>query len=217
MIMNARKRRKPYHKYEYSEGRAIQCQHLNQLRLRTTKIFAFHPKYQISNGCLNWHFEFTDTYDHLYSCKWNGVQYTKDYDDEMRGKGEHLVKINIQRSQQYGEPLFWYGGSKDFIMSSLLDKDEDLYSSKSVERLLNTAHNTFGQGAEVTDVSNEQLFDIENKNRNKKNADFPVGDQEKDENSRTSVMDETQQEGFEPENVMCQGVQKCVSIKSKIE
>ena len=95
--------------------------------------------------------------------------------------------------------------------------EEDLYSSKSVERLLNTAHNTFGQGAEVTDVSNEQLFDIENKNRNKKNADFPVGDQEKDENSRTSVMDETQQEGFEPENVMCQGVQKCVSIKSKIE
>ena len=112
------KEEKIFHKYEYSVGRAIQCQHLNQLRLRTTKIFAFHPKYQISNGCLNWHFEFTDTYDHLYSCKWNGVQYTKDYDDEMRGKGEHLVKINIQRSQQYGEPLFWNGGSKDFIMSS---------------------------------------------------------------------------------------------------
>ena len=138
MILNPRRRRKAHHEYEYSVARAIQCQNLNQLRLRTTKMYQFHPKYQTTNSCLNWPCDSEDEYSHLFNCRWSGIPYIKDYEDELRGRGEHLVKINNQRAQQYGEPLFWYGGSKDFLMSRMLDRDEDLLNRDTVQALLNT-------------------------------------------------------------------------------
>ena len=66
------------------------------------------------------------------------------------------MKINNQRAQQYGEPLFWYGGSKDFLMSRMLDRDEDLLNRDTVQALLNTVQ----KPVPVLDqVDSEQLND----------------------------------------------------------
>ena len=102
-------------------------------------------------------------------------------------------------------------------MSSLLDKDDDHYSNKSVERLLSAAHNNLGQNTEVTDEGDDQLCDIENvhnKNTNKKNADsFIERCQEVENVNRTSVMEETLvKTSVQSLKMLCAGVFKNVSL-----
>ena len=151
MMINARRRRHLWHEFEESTARALQCRALNALRLRTTKKFSFHPKYQTSTGCLNWPCEFEDLESHLYECKWSGIPYVKNFMDEIRGKGEHLVKINAQRAQKYGEPLFYFGTPCDYLMSTPLDLMGDMSDDRKVAELLKEAQKLFGVEADRKD------------------------------------------------------------------